>query len=123
MSHTPPHLRAEPIAAIEIYWAKGVRRIFLFLSLRGAPESPPFRAACNSTSSYRHTSAQPLRKAGLRYLLASALLVIFILAASYSILPSTRSAITPSNIHSTNGAATLKLEQAGSPPLAARIQS
>ena len=42
---------------------------------------------------------------------------------SYSSLPSTRSAITPSSIHSTNGAATLKLEQAGSPPLQARIQS
>src|ERR1035438_1392609 len=66
---------------------------------------------------------QPLRTVGTRYLLASTLLVIFIFAGSYSSLPSARRAITPSSIHSTNGAATLKLEQAGSPPLQARIQS
>src|ERR1035438_1077364 len=66
---------------------------------------------------------QPLRTVGTRYLLASTLLVIFIFAGSYSSLPSNRRAITPSSIHSTNGAATLKLEQAGSPPLQARIQS
>src|ERR1019366_295336 len=55
---------------------------------------------------------QPLRTVGPRYLLASTLLVIFIFTGSYSSLPSTRRAITPSSIHSTNGAATLKLEQA-----------
>src|SRR5438477_12455382 len=66
---------------------------------------------------------QPLRTVGVRYLFASTLLVIFIFDWSYSSLPSTRNAITPSSIHSTNGAATLKLEQAGSPPLQARIQS
>src|SRR5262249_34860964 len=67
--------------------------------------------------------AQPLRKTGLMNLLASVMLVIRILTGSYSILPSTRSAITPSSIHSTNGPATLKFEQDGSPPLQARIQS
>src|SRR5258708_5438298 len=66
---------------------------------------------------------QPLRSVGLRYLLASELFVNRILAASHSSFPSTLSAITPSNIHSTNGAATLKLEHAASPPLQARIQS
>ena len=33
------------------------------------------------------------------------------------------SAATPSSIHSTNGAATSKLEHAGSPPLQARMKS
>ena len=71
----------------------------------------------------RQLSVQPLRKAGRRYLFASALLVKRPFAASHSSLPSTRSAMTPSSIHSTNGADTLKFEQAGSPPLQARIQS
>src|ERR1051325_6967399 len=70
-----------------------------------------------------YTKLQPLRKVGRRYLLASGWLVMRILEASYSILPSTRREMTPSSIHSTNGAALLKLEQAGSPPLQARIQS
>ena len=63
-------------------------------------------------------NSQPLRKTGFRSLLASALLVIRIFSGSYSSLPSCRSAITPSSIHSTNGAATSKFEHAGSPPLA-----
>src|SRR5438094_5650780 len=66
---------------------------------------------------------QPLRKVGLMSLLASALLVIRIFSLSHSSFPSNRRARTPSEIHSVNGAATLKFEQAGSPPLQARIQS
>src|SRR5258708_37461347 len=66
---------------------------------------------------------QPLRKVGLMSLLASALLVIRIFSLSHSSFPSNRSASTPSEIHSVNGPATLKFEQAGSPPLHARIQS
>src|SRR5260370_17957460 len=62
-------------------------------------------------------NSQPLRNVGFSSLLASELLVIFILSGSYSSLPSCRSAIAPSSIHSTNGAATSKFEQAGSPPL------
>src|SRR5262249_22515488 len=70
-----------------------------------------------------YVSDQPLRNAGFRYLFASALSVIRIFTGSYSIFPSTRSAITPSSIHSTNGPAIERSEHAGSPPLQARIQS
>src|SRR6266700_2645754 len=81
-----------------------------------ARSTPPSR-------NYYPLNDQPLRIYGFKYLFASALFVIRILIGSYSTLPSTRSAITPSSIHSTNGAATLKLEHEGSPPLQARIQS
>ena len=73
--------------------------------------------------SMNYVNCQPLRKFGFKYWFASALLVKRPFSASHSSLPSTRSAITPSSIHSTNGAATLKFEHAGSPPLQARIQS
>src|SRR5437870_5062800 len=81
------------------------------------------RTAGCASAWWRYPRFQPLRTYGFKYLFASALLVMRIFAGSYSILPSTRSAITPRSIHSTNGAATLKLEQAASPPLQARIQS
>src|SRR5216684_8405045 len=61
-------------------------------------------------------NSQPLGNVGFSSLLASGLLVIFILSGSHSSLPSCHSAITPCSIHSTNGAATSKFEQAGSPP-------
>src|SRR5262249_21192416 len=75
------------------------------------------------TARRTYVRLQPLRTSGLRYRLASAMLVTFIFALSHSSLPSKRSATTPSRIHSVNGPATLKFEQAGSPPLQARSQS
>ncbi len=71
----------------------------------------------------RYVNVQPFRKLGRMSLLASALLVIRMRSLSQSSLPSKRNARTPRVIHSVNGAETLKLEHAGSPPLAARIQS
>src|SRR5262249_59170243 len=67
--------------------------------------------------------SQPLRKSGRTSLFASLLLVISPLTLSHSSLPSTRTAIAPSTSHSVYGPAMLKLEQAGAPPLHARIQS
>src|SRR5712692_10071542 len=67
--------------------------------------------------------SQPLRNMGFTHLLASLLLVNSILAASHISLPSKWTAIAPSTTHSAYGPATLKLEQAGAPPLQARSQS
>src|SRR6185369_4340572 len=70
-----------------------------------------------------YPSVQPLRNVGLISLLASGLFVIRIFSLSHSSYPSNRRARTPSDTHSVKGADTLKFEQAGSPPLQARIQS
>ena len=65
----------------------------------------------------------PFRITGFSSSFASELLVIFIFSASHSSLVFNLIAIAPSAIHSVNGAETLKFEQAGTPPLQARIQS
>ena len=64
-----------------------------------------------------------LSHAGFSSASASGLLVIFMFSASHSSFVFSLTAIAPRAIHSVNGAETLKLEQAGTPPLHARIQS
>jgi hypothetical protein len=68
-------------------------------------------------------SSQPLRRYGLRYLLASSLLVKRMFLESHSSLPGTRNATAPRISHSMYLVVTANSDTPGAPPLQARIQS
>src|ERR1039458_3498212 len=68
-------------------------------------------------------SSQPLRRYGLRYLLASSLLEKRMFLASHINLPGTRVAIAPRISHSMYLVVTANSDTPGEPPLQARTQS
>src|SRR5438270_11486797 len=103
--HLHPHRRV-PLQAFRKLWTGHRRSRPAHGSLGGAGEITHPERFHAGNGWYYPLKDQPLRMYGFRYLFASALFVIFIFTGSYSTLPSVRSAMTPSSIHSTNGAAT-----------------